>query len=312
MGFQLQVNQQQGVALPGDFGDANMRVSMIAPINGLKAAPSPRGPIVGNFVWGNLRSGLAFGRNYGDTGNVIGFLHRENNAVITDFLADSALTLQRGLILTLSTQGVFWARFAAAALVGQKVFANFLDGSVYAAAAGTAVQTADVTAALATTGILTVSAVASGTVRVGAVLTGANIPAGTAITDQLSGTVGGTGTYQTTTLGVVGASAQVLMAESVETNFKVASAVDADASVTGAIAITGVLTVSAVGSGVIAVGQEISGAGVPRATRVTGFISGTGGTGTYRTSIQAGIGPVVASTTLTLRTGRLGKITTWN
>lgn len=54
----------------------------------------------------------------------------------------------------------------------------------------------------------------------------------------------------------------------------------AAASVTGAIAGT-TLTVSAVGSGTLVVGQEISGAGVTPGTYITALGSGTGGTGTY-------------------------------
>ncbi len=313
MGLQAQVNQQPAVGVVGDFADTNITVSMLSGVpNGLVAAPSPRGPIVGNFAWGDLATGKAYGRNYGESSVRIGFLHREQQAIIVDFLAERALTLQAGLILTLATQGSFWASFAAAAAVGQKVFARYLDGSVYAAAAGTSTQTASVTASLASTGVLTVSAVGSGALAVGAVLTGVNIPAGVAITAQLSGTAGGTGTYQTTGT-VVGASATVLAFESVETSFEVTSPVDADFVGTGAIDAAGVLTVSAVTSGVVAIGQELQrngGSIIPRATRIVGFISGTGGTGTYRTNLQ--VGPVVASGAIRAFTGRLAKISSWS
>lgn len=53
-----------------------------------------------------------------------------------------------------------------------------------------------------------------------------------------------------------------------------------DAMVTGAIATT-VLTVSAVGSGTIALGDVVTGAGVTAGTYITSFGTGTGGTGTY-------------------------------
>lgn len=52
------------------------------------------------------------------------------------------------------------------------------------------------------------------------------------------------------------------------------------ASVTGAIAGT-TLTVSAVSSGALSVGQVISGSGLTAGTRIVGFLTGTGGTGTY-------------------------------
>lgn len=53
------------------------------------------------------------------------------------------------------------------------------------------------------------------------------------------------------------------------------------ASVTGAIAGT-TLTVSAVSSGTLSVGQTISGSGITAGTRIVEFLSGTGGNGTYR------------------------------
>lgn len=66
---------------------------------------------------------------------------------------------------------------------------------------------------------------------------------------------------------------------------------------TGAIASpTGILTVSAVTSGVITVGDAITGTGVPAGTTITGFLTGTnGGVGTYQTSTTT----AVASTTIT-------------
>lgn len=56
-----------------------------------------------------------------------------------------------------------------------------------------------------------------------------------------------------------------------------------DAVVTGAIAST-TLTVSAVASGTLAIGQTISGAGVTPGTVITALGTGTGGTGTYTVS----------------------------
>lgn len=52
------------------------------------------------------------------------------------------------------------------------------------------------------------------------------------------------------------------------------------ASVTGSIATT-VLTVTAVGSGTLSVGQTISGSGVTTGTKITALGTGLGGTGTY-------------------------------
>jgi len=54
------------------------------------------------------------------------------------------------------------------------------------------------------------------------------------------------------------------------------------------------MTVSAVASGVLAVGATLSGTGVTAGTRITAFLTGTGGTGTYTVSPSQ----TVASTTI--------------
>lgn len=66
------------------------------------------------------------------------------------------------------------------------------------------------------------------------------------------------------------------------------------ASVTGSISGT-TLTVTAVGSGALTVGQTLSGSGVTAGTKITALGTGTGGTGTYTVSASQ----TVASTTVT-------------
>ena len=55
------------------------------------------------------------------------------------------------------------------------------------------------------------------------------------------------------------------------------------------------LTVTLVGSGTLAVGQIITGTGIASGTRITAFVSGSGGTGTYTVNISQ----LVSSTTIT-------------
>lgn len=77
--------------------------------------------------------------------------------------------------------------------------------------------------------------------------------------------------------------------------------VSSTAVVTGGISTT-TLTVTAVTSGAIAVGEQISGTGVTAGTTITALGSGTGGTGTYTVSASQ----TVSSTTIT-GTVRLGQ-----
>jgi hypothetical protein len=71
----------------------------------------------------------------------------------------------------------------------------------------------------------------------------------------------------------------------------------ADAHVTAAIATTGIMTVSAVADGALAVGQVITGTNVPAGTTISALGSGTGGTGTYTVSPAPGV--AVSSTAIT-------------
>lgn len=103
--------------------------------------------------------------------------------------------------------------------------------------------------------VLTVTAVASGELVPGTLVTGTGVTAATHITSQLSGTEGGVGTYAVSI-------AQVVPSE----------------TLTGAY---GVLTASAVASGTLAVGQTIGGAGVTAGTKLTALGTGTGLAGTY-------------------------------
>lgn len=69
---------------------------------------------------------------------------------------------------------------------------------------------------------------------------------------------------------------------------------DADAVVTASIAAT-VMTVTAVASGALAVGQVVEGTGVAAGTRIVSFGTGTGGTGTYNVNLTQ----TAASTSVT-------------
>lgn len=226
--FQTQVNIQPGVAAVGDFADSNIRATVIAPPPGFVASGIVP-PIVGNFAWGDQSGNLCSSQYRGSPTTKIGFVHRENQTIIVQFLGESVLALQPGLICTIYDQGSFWAEFADGADVGQKVFANYLDGSVYAAATGTSTQDFSATAStIGTTGILdTTGGAVTGTVKVGDVLAGTNVGSNVVVTAQLSGTAGGAGTYQTTYSGSAVASTTITGNGSIETGFYVDSPADA-------------------------------------------------------------------------------------
>lgn len=127
-------------------------------------------------------------------------------------------------------------------------------------------------------GTLTVGGTVTGTFAIGQTLTGSGVSAGTTITNLISGT-GGAGTY-----GV---------------------SIAQTASSTAITASGGTLTVTAVGSGALALNDTISGSGITAGTYITGNAStntgltGAGGNGTYLVSVSQTAG----STTVTVNAG---------
>jgi hypothetical protein len=116
---------------------------------------------------------------------------------------------------------------------------------------------------------LTVTAVASGTLIVGQVLTGNSASSGTQITSQLTGTTGGIGTY---TVSI----SQTRTSGSFTGTYTLGS--------TTLSVLSTVMTVTAVASGTLSVGQFLTGTGVAFSTSITALGTGTGNTGTYTIS----------------------------
>jgi hypothetical protein len=125
---------------------------------------------------------------------------------------------------------------------------------------------------------LTVTAITNGTIAAGQSLFGVGVTNETVITALGTGT-GGIGTY-TINLSQSLTSRQM-------------NSTTVGAQVTGSISTT-TLTVTAVASGTLFVGQTIQGTGVTALTIITAFGTGTGGVGTYTVSTSQ----TVTSTTL--------------
>jgi hypothetical protein len=125
---------------------------------------------------------------------------------------------------------------------------------------------------------LTVTSVQSGTIAVGQAIFGQGMAQNTVITALGTGS-GGTGTYTVS-------DSQTVASTTI-------NSVAAPAIVTGSISGT-TLTVSAVTSGTLKIGQTIEGSGVTDGTIITEFGSGSGGAGTYTVSASQ----TVSSTTI--------------
>jgi hypothetical protein len=130
MGFQTQVYQQPNPAVAGDFASANPRATVLAGPGQLVAGSA--GVTVGRFAWADTDGIVS---NAG-TGVPTGFVHREQQGVITIWLAESSMIIPEGLMVVLHNLGDFWAQTTTAATAGQKVFASNTDGTIAAGDAG--------------------------------------------------------------------------------------------------------------------------------------------------------------------------------
>ena len=291
-GFQTRVNTQPAPGVAGDFASANMnKYSVLAGPGGIVAGAA--GLYQARFAWLDWSrvdgdSAPALANNTG-SGAPAGFVRRDQQALNTTYLSSASMLMPQGFPVTLFSEGDFWVVNDGAALAqpGMKAYANFADGKVTFAASGaasTAVVTGTVAAStFSATGsiagnILTVSAVASGPIVAGATVSGTGVAAGTKIVSQLTGTAGGVGTYAV----------------------NIAEQTVASTSLSGTY---GTLTVSAVTSGVLGVGDVLTaGAGAVVGTVLTQFLTGTGGVGTYVVDNNTAVTSATTSIALTFAT----------
>lgn len=292
-GFQGLVNNQPAPAVAGDFAGANPRASILG---GPGRFVSPVGGLtVGNIAWANQATGEVTQAYV--AGAEPGFLRRDNQAIIVNFLAPAVFMVQQGFPITLYNQGDFWGLFAGGATPGQKVYADAGTGALIAGGANPpTVESFTASAGATLTGttaaaVLTATAV-TGFISVGDVITDGVTPA--TVVNQLTGPAGGAGTY--TMSGSPGWVAASLTATST------------------------VLDVTAVTTGPILVGDPISGSGVTAAV-ITGQLSGTpGGIGFYSISVaqqfaSTAVGAAAIATNWKVNSvaanGELAMISTW-
>lgn len=273
-GFQNIVNRDPAPAVEGDFASANPRSTVLAGPGGLVAGLA--GVTVGKFAWigPDFRTvdSFAAGPTAPD-----GFVHRDQQALITVYLETASMQVPGGFPVTLHNSGDFWVRnLGPSALTkGATVYAGYADGGAYSSAPAGASATGAIgstnTAAIGSTSTgtavvgnpfqITISSV-TGVLSVGDSVAGVGIPAGAEIVSQISGTPGGAGVYELN--------------------------VENTASAATITTFGTVLVVSAT-TGLISVGDTVAGgAGFPVGAVIVSQISGTtGGAGSYLLSAPA-------------------------
>ncbi len=351
--FQSTVNLQQAPAVAGDFASANPRASVVAPEAGFVAGAG--GVIVGRYAW--IAADGKTLHSYGTAPNAPdGFVHREQQALISTYLAENSNIIPEGFAVTLMRTGDYFATVtgSTAATKGATVYATYADGSV---TIGSAATGATVTASMGSTNTGSLGSTSTGTanvgdatqiditavtglISIGETISGTGITAGTTILSQVSGTPGGAGTYQlsasntassatVTTFGsvvkITSTTGLISIGETISggAGFPVGATITTQvsgtpggagvytmsapgtaytASATGITTFGTVLDVTAVTSGVLAVGDPVSGTGIPAGAVIASQTSGTvGSIGVYVLSVAATA--YAASTTVTATGG---------
>ena len=277
MPFQSLIYTRPAPAIVGDFCSSNPYAVYAAGPGGLVSGAA--GLTIGRFAWLSNTSqdwdgAPAIANSFG-SGPVGGFVHRQQQGLITAYLADNGLLIPGGFQVALATLGDFWIKNEGAteAVQGQFAYANFSSGAASFAATGTppgsgtsttsaiAPGTASVTGSI-NGNVLTVTAVISGVLYPGGVLSGTGIYTGTQIVSQLTGTTGGIGTY------TVNIGEQTVASTTVSETY-------------------GLLTVSGTVAGSWMLGQLVTGGSVLAGTYIFANsgngsgLTGAGGAGTY-------------------------------
>jgi len=288
--FQTSVNLYNPIGVEGDFASANPRATALTPgldsngnqISGFIAGPN--GVTVGQFAWVEADGQTV---NNFATGNVkpTGFVHRDQQGLLTQYLEAAGTLIPPGFPVTLMVEGDFFDLIAGgnAAVYGSACYARYADGALFVGAlptggGGTGSIGATFTASAGSPATQLVVTAVTGLISIGDTVSGTGITAGTTIVSQASGTTGGAGTYNLSATNTCSA-----------------------ATVTS---FGNVLDVTAVSSGTFAVGDSVTGTGVPSGATIASQVSGAaGGIGVYTLDIPATA--YAASTTLTIVAGIL-------
>ena len=269
MGFQTVVNVELAAGIPGTLYDDGPVRAAPYELNSALASYNVIGATAYTVTSGDPGTNAASGVvAAGGTGAFAGILMNPKvyaNVGTSSGPLTSNLTLPNFTIAELLTMGDIWVSLPGPANVGDLVCYDQTTGAL-----STYPRQVQFTGAMATTGVLTVTAITVGQIQIGSQIGGIGVPGGTFVTALGTGT-GGTGTYQTSAVntGFTGAIAAEAMTGT--------SLPPAAAAFTGIITTTGVLTVSSVTSGELAVGQVLYGTTLAVNPVITALGTGVGG-----------------------------------
>ncbi len=268
MGFQTVVNVENAFGIQGALYDNGPVRSAPYELVSASAAYNVIGATAYTLTTADTGNGSASGvAAAGGTGAFVGIL---GNAKLYATAGTSSGALNPSMALPNYTIGeLFTMADLIVAIPGNASIGDLVAYDLTTGALSTYAPVTKFTAALSTGGALSVTAVSVGQLQVGQMISGASIPGGIYIT-AAAGT-GNTGTYTTNYIGAA-VTSEAMTAPSLP---------PVAASVTAQFYTGSVMSVSAVGSGVLAIGQVLYGTGIPSGTVITALGTGVGGTGTY-------------------------------
>lgn len=210
--FQRQINLQPAPGVEGAIASSNQPAGYVTGPGGLISGAL--GVIVGRFGYASYQSDNServdnssfLVANGVDRTSSLGVIANLQQGMNTTYLSEAGMSMLPWQAMEMFTRGDFWMKMLSTATRGQSIFANLIDGTAQAAASGSVIATFVGTASFATN-VMTVTAVTSGTVKVGQQVIGAGLPANTYVASFGTGT-GGAGTYNlTTSPGTIAAQA---------------------------------------------------------------------------------------------------------
>lgn len=127
MGFQTKMNNDLPLGVAGDFASANPRFSMLAGEGQLKSGAD--GVTAGLFAWADEKGLVS---NKKTAGALIGFVHRNNQALIAQYGAEATMHVPAGREITLMTGGDYLVELEAGGTRGQFIVADVATGKAKA------------------------------------------------------------------------------------------------------------------------------------------------------------------------------------
>lgn len=197
-----------------------------------------------------------------------------------------------------------WAQYAAGSIAGTVLTAGGIQANTFYPGMSIFVN-AFFTASISSS-TMNVSAVSGGTLAIGMIVTGLNVPTNTVITALGTGT-GGIGTYTISTSATISSRSMMaefilppntkIVSQSSSTVFNLSASVSA--SFTASFSNT-TMTVTAISAGTLDIGQIVTGTSVTANSVIIAFGTGAGGVGTYTLSQASSLTGVSCTATKTI------------